>query len=60
MINSDPPTTGDRAAEDDAVRSIVASGAGGAVALAGITTAIVIAIWFVFYLFVFFPRATVP
>ena len=60
MINSEPPTSGNQAAQDDAVRSIVGSGAGGAIALAGIATAIVIAMWLVFYLLVFFPRATVP
>jgi hypothetical protein len=32
----------------------------GAAALAGIATAIVVAIWFVFYLFVFVPRAGAP
>ena len=34
--------------------------AGGAAALAGIATAIVVAIWFAFYLLVFIPRATSP
>lgn len=32
----------------------------GAAALAGVATAIVIAIWFAFYLLVFIPRATSP
>ncbi len=59
MINSELEKL-DAAAEDEAVRRIVHSGAGGAIALAGIATAIVIAIWFAFYLLVFVPRASVP
>ena len=60
MINSEPQTTANQAAQDDAVRRLVGSGAGGAVAVAGIATAVVIAMWLIFYLLVFFPRATVP
>ena len=44
--------------DDAALKPIIESGARGAVALAGIATAIVIAVWFAFYLFVFVPRAT--
>ncbi len=58
MINSGPETTEAQTAEDEAVRRIVGAGAGGAIALAGLTTAIVIAIWLAFYLLVFMPRAT--
>jgi hypothetical protein len=58
MINSKPENL-DLAAEDDAVRRIVSSGAGGAIALAGIATAIVVAIWFAFYLLIFLPRGPV-
>jgi hypothetical protein len=36
------------------------SGATGAVVLAGLATAIVVAIWFAFYLLVFVPRAIAP
>jgi len=36
------------------------SGATGGVALAGLATAIVVAIWFAFYLLVFVPRAIAP
>ncbi len=55
MINSDLP---EQAAPslDDRVDGIVADGPRGALALAGITTAIVIAIWLAFYLLVFLPR----
>jgi hypothetical protein len=54
MINSDPPTSA--ASADEAVDRVVAQGPAGAVALAGVATACVVAIWFAFYLFVFLPR----
>ncbi len=58
MLNSDP-TPDDAASPQDesAVNAILRSGAIGAVVLAGLATAIVMAIWFVFYLAVFLPRA---
>jgi hypothetical protein len=62
MINSEPnladPETG--APPDAAVRPVLRAGAPGAVMLAGIATAIVVALWFAFYLLVFLPRATTP
>jgi hypothetical protein len=54
MINS--PIDSD----DEAVERIVASGPRGAIALAGITTLIVVALWFAFYLLVFVPRGGTP
>ena len=39
---------------------IVERGPHGAIALAGIATFLVVAIWFAFYLFVFTPRAMTP
>ena len=62
MLNSDPTTddTGDTASQDVAVNAIVRSGPGGAVVLAGLAAAIVVAIWFAFYLLVFVPRAGAP
>jgi hypothetical protein len=39
------------------VEEIVSRGPGGAIALAGIATAIVVALWFAFYFLVFVPRA---
>ena len=62
MLNSDPPTgDGDTSAQQDAdVSAILRSGATGAVVLAGRATAIVVAIWFAFYLLVFLPRAITP
>lgn len=56
MINS----SDEQASDDAAVSEIVRSGSRGAVALAGIATLIVVAIWLAFYLFVFMPRATAP
>ncbi|MDD1529019.1 hypothetical protein C7U92_15905 [Bradyrhizobium sp. WBOS7] len=55
MINSDPPTSS-AAAADQAVEEVVARGPSGALLLAGIATACVVAMWFAFYLFVFLPR----
>ena len=62
MINSDTvPHDGEPNPEQDAaVNAILRSGAKGAVVLAGLATAVVVAIWFVFYLFVFIPRAIAP
>jgi hypothetical protein len=54
MINS--PIDSD----DAAVERIVASGPRGALALAGIATLIVVAIWVAFYLLVFVPRGGGP
>jgi hypothetical protein len=55
MINSDlPDQAGERA--DERVSRIVAGGPGGALVVAGIATACVVAMWLAFYLFVFLPR----
>ncbi len=51
MINATPEDP-----DDQSVDRIVRDGPTGAVALAGIATFIVLAIWFGFYLFVFSPR----
>ncbi|CAB3801873.1 MULTISPECIES: hypothetical protein [Paraburkholderia] len=47
-----PPT-------DDEVERVVAAGPHGAVALAGVATLIVMAIWFGFYFFAFLPRGII-
>jgi hypothetical protein len=62
MINSDPATgQGDVGAQqDEDVNAILRSGSRGAVVLAGLATAILVAIWFAFYLLVFVPRAIAP
>jgi hypothetical protein len=57
MINSSSPRTAAPHAEDESVEAIVRSGPRGAVAVAGIATAVVIALWFAFYLLVFLPRS---
>jgi hypothetical protein len=58
MLNSDPIPNDTAFPQDEAgVNTILRSGATGAVVLAGLATAIVVAIWFVFYLLVFVPRA---
>jgi hypothetical protein len=54
MINSDPPLL--PAPDDQVVERIVAAGPRGALTLAGIATACVVAIWFAFYMLVFLPR----
>ena len=62
MINSDP-TSGESdtgTLQDADVNAILRSGARGALVLAGLATAIVVAIWFAFYLLVFVPRAIPP
>jgi hypothetical protein len=46
-------------AEEVRIEEIVRSGPHGAVVVAGIATAIVIALWFVFYFMVFLPRGSV-
>ncbi len=60
MINS--PITPSNADEtrDAYIEAIVESGPRGAIALAGIATVLVVAIWFAFYLFIFTPRAMTP
>ena len=60
MLNSPlPPPTGPEPRDAD-IEAIVASGPRGAIAVAGIATFLVVAIWFAFYLFVFTPRAITP
>jgi hypothetical protein len=60
MINSPLPSAGAVETRDAQIETIVESGPRGAIALAGIATFIVVAIWFAFYLFVFTPRAVTP
>ena len=57
MINSSSPPSSASTSEAEAVDTIVSSGPSGAIAVAGVATAIVIALWFAFYLFVFLPRS---
>ena len=45
--------------DDRKVEEIVRAGPSGALAVAGIATAIVIALWFAFYFLVFLPRGVI-
>jgi len=62
MINAEPePDDADAARRRDAaVHAILRSGPTGGAVLAGIATAIVVALWFTFYFLVFVPRAGAP
>lgn len=58
MLNSEPIPNAGAAPQDEVdVDALLRSGAIGAIVLAGLATAIVVAIWLVFYLAVFLPRA---
>jgi hypothetical protein len=59
MLNSPLVPSGDEA-RDAEIEAIVESGPHGAIALAGVATFLVVALWFAFYLFVFSPRAMTP
>jgi hypothetical protein len=57
IVSQDAPPSVE--SEDARVDKIVRSGPLGAVVVAGIATAIVIALWFAFYFMVFLPRGPV-
>ncbi|MGB8433774.1 MAG: hypothetical protein WCE38_05910 [Burkholderiales bacterium] len=44
---------------DEELNAIVAAGPRGAVAVAGLAVAVLLAIWIAFFLFVYLPRGTV-
>lgn len=54
-----PPQDTDFAAEDQQVDDIVSRGPRGAFAVAGVATAIVVALYFAFYFVVYLPRGAV-
>jgi hypothetical protein len=56
IISRDAPSSPET--EDARIDEIVRSGPRGAVVVAGIATAIVIALWFAFYFLVFLPRGS--
>jgi len=63
MLNTDSQQTqgdDDAAVDDAAVHAIIRSGSLGAIVLAGLATAVVVAIWLAFYFLVFLPRAIAP
>jgi hypothetical protein len=57
IVSQDAPPSSET--EDARIDEIVRSGPRGAVVVAGIATAIVIALWFAFYFMVFLPRGPV-
>jgi hypothetical protein len=60
IVSSDTPSSPEAEnAGIDNIDEIVRSGPHGAIAVAGIATAIVIALWFAFYFMVFLPRGPV-
>ena len=59
MLNSDPSEDDTITPNDAAVDATLRSGARGAIVLAGIATAIIVAIWFAFYFLIFVPRTGV-
>jgi len=58
IISPDVPPSSE--AENARISQIVRSGPTGALTVAGIATAIVIALWFAFYFIVFMPRGSTP
>ncbi|HEY1454783.1 MAG TPA: hypothetical protein VGF57_15080 [Roseiarcus sp.] len=60
MLNSSLPHSGAAEPRDADIEAIVEGGPRGAIAVAGIATILVVAIWFAFYLFVFTPRTMTP
>ncbi|HTB03818.1 MAG TPA: hypothetical protein VK804_25390 [Bradyrhizobium sp.] len=57
IISEDAPSSPET--EDARIDEIVRSGPRGAIVIAGIATAIVVALWFAFYFMVFLPRGSV-
>ena len=59
MNNSPVPTDAAAPPESERVEHIVSSGPHGAIAVAGVATAIVIGMWYAFYFLVFLPRGVI-
>jgi hypothetical protein len=57
IVSHDPPSSPET--EDARIDEIVRSGPRCAIVIAGIATAIVVALWFAFYFMVFLPRGSV-
>ena len=56
IVSQDAPPSPET--EDAKIDKIVRSGPSGAIVVAGIATAVVIALWFAFYFMVFLPRGS--
>ncbi|MEM5312939.1 hypothetical protein [Paraburkholderia sp. JHI869] len=59
MIETPVPEQPGERPQHEQIDEIVASGPGGALAVAGVATAIVAALWFIFYFVVFLPRGVI-
>lgn len=57
MLNSAVRPAGDGEPDHEEVEAVVRRGPGGAIAVAGIATLVVLGIWLAFYLFVFVPQS---
>jgi hypothetical protein len=57
--SSTPAPASAASAEQQRVDDIVLQGPGGAFAVAGVATALVVAMWFGFYFFIYLPRGAV-
>lgn len=57
--DSKPPSASDIATEDERVEEILRRGPAGTFAVVGVSTFIVVAIFFIFYFFAFLPRGAV-
>jgi hypothetical protein len=60
MLHSGHTATDQHESDDVAVGAIAERGATGALVVAAIASAIVVVLWFAFYLLVFVPRAPAP
>ena len=58
-VDPKPPSASDLAHEDERVEEILRRGPAGAFAVVGVSTFIVVAIFFLFYFFAFLPRGAV-
>jgi len=58
MINAAPERANPAISEDDAIDAIVRAGPTGAIVVAGLATAVVVALWLAFYVFVFLSRVS--
>ena len=56
IVSPDVPSSPET--EDTRIDEIVRAGPRGAIVIAGIATAIVVALWFAFYFMVFMPRGS--
>lgn len=59
MIETPVPETPGEPPQAERIDEIVRRGPGGALVVAGISVAIVIALWFAFYFLVFLPRGVI-